>query len=64
MIKKTKIKFANVLVKLISIEVIKLSKHQRWKFNIKLINIWILKLSGIIWYIGFKYTFLDVQIAE
>lgn len=64
MIKKTKIKFANVLVKLISIEVIKLPKHQRWKFNIKLINIWILKLSGIIWYIGFKYTFLDVQIAE
>lgn len=41
-----KIKFADVLVELISIEVIKMSKHQRWKFNIKLINIWILKLRG------------------
>ena len=43
---KTKIKFADVLVELICIEVIKMLKHQRWKFNIKLINIHILKLSG------------------
>lgn len=42
----TKIKFEDVMPWLISTVVIKMSQYQRWNLNMKLINIWIVKLGG------------------